>query len=54
MLYRLAFALGLLFLGIYIGREVSRTRPVRLRIVRAHPSPAKRLTTAPGGKASLH
>ena len=53
MLYRLAFALGLLFLGIYIGREVSRTRPVRLRIVRS-PSPARRLTTAPGGKASLH
>ena len=54
MLYRLAFALGLLFLGIYIGREVSRTRPVRLRLVRSRPSPTRRLTAAPVGKTSLH
>jgi hypothetical protein len=53
MLYRLALGLGMLLVGLYVGREVSRTRPVRaMRHARA-PRPTKRLSV-PDQKVSIH
>lgn len=44
MLYRILVGLGLAFLGYYLGREVSRTQPVRVALRTA---PAARLAPRP-------
>lgn len=54
MLHRFALALGLLFLGMYVEREISRTRPVRIRLRQSRGGRPQRLLSAPVGKASLH
>ncbi len=52
MLYRFALALGLFFLGIYLGRETARAAPARARLKQFPRS--ERLLGTPAGKASLH
>jgi hypothetical protein len=48
MFYRFAIALGLLFIGVHVGREIARTKPV-------HPALRKsRHNDASNRKISLH
>lgn len=54
MLYRFALALGLLFLGIHVGREIARTKPARTRLKQARAFRPERLLTIPTGKMSVH
>ncbi|HEX7044232.1 MAG TPA: hypothetical protein VF203_06435 [Burkholderiales bacterium] len=53
MLYRLALALGLLALGLHLGRELARVRAARPRGTLVRPA-RERLYIVPGGKVSLH
>jgi len=53
MLYRFALALGLLTLGLYLGRELATVRAARPRRPLALPA-RERLYVVPGGKVSLH
>ena len=55
MFYRLALGVGLLLLGAFVGREISRTRPVRqkLKAQRQHVA-LLRQTTAPTRKVWIH
>lgn len=52
MLYRFALALGLFLLGMRVGRELSRTAPVRARLKQSLAAP--RLHLVPTNKALLH
>jgi hypothetical protein len=55
MVYRLVLALGLLALGVHVGREVARTRPVRHALKQARPARTPRLTLTPRSyKVSVH
>lgn len=55
MLYRIVLALGLLALGVHVGREVARTRPARKALKQARPARPQRLTATPRGqKISVH
>jgi hypothetical protein len=55
MLYRLALALGLLVLGVHVGREVARTRPVRQTLAKVRAARPTRLTATPRSqKVSVH
>jgi len=55
MLYRVALGLGLLLLGAYIGRELSRTQPVRTSLKDARPLRLDRPTPSGGrSKVFLH
>lgn len=56
MLYRFAIGLGLLLLGAYIGRELTRTQPVRTALLKdARPARLERPTSPPPrNKLYLH
>jgi hypothetical protein len=54
MLYRFALALGLLALGVHVGREITRTKPVRAELKQARVTRPTRLTTPRTSKVSLH
>lgn len=53
MLYRFALALGLLALGVHVGREITR-KPARTESKQARLAQPNRLTTPRMSKASLH
>lgn len=55
MLYRFALGIGLLLLGAFVGRETSRTAPVRraLRVQRQNMA-LLRPTAPPSRKISIH
>jgi hypothetical protein len=55
MLYRFALGLGLLLIGLHVGRETSRTRPARasIRQARVHRQ-VKQPLSVPNQKVSVH
>jgi hypothetical protein len=55
MIYRFALGIGLLLLGLHVGREVARSRPARMALkqARAQQQQLKRLTV-PAQKISVH
>ena len=54
MFYRAALALGLLLLGAYLGRELSRTRTAVAATPRNTQRLPKNLLTAPMDNVSVH
>lgn len=54
MFYRIALALALLALGVHVGREVSRTKPVRTQLKQSRLARSSRLTAPRTGKVSVH
>jgi hypothetical protein len=57
MLYRIALSFGLLFLGVFLGREIAHTTPTRTRAKQTRFARPQRLTAATIGrigKVSLH
>lgn len=54
MLYRFAIALGLLALGVHVGRELARTKPARTELKQTRFTRPNRLTTPRTNKVSLH
>lgn len=54
MFYRVALALGLVFLGAYLGRELARSRPAATATRRHTRRLPKNLLTAPMDNVSVH
>lgn len=58
MFYRVALGLGLLLLGAYIGRELTRTRPIRTALQErrneTRPTHVEHPATPRRNKISLH
>ena len=54
MLYRIALALGLLALGVFVGRELARTKPVRAQFRQLRLAHSTRLMTPRVSKVSVH
>lgn len=54
MLYRFALAVGLLVLGIHVGREIAHTKPMRAQLKQARLTRPDRLSTPRTSKVSLH
>ena len=56
MLYRFALGIGLLLLGAFVGREMSRTRPVRqaLKAQRHNVALLRPTAAPPSRKISIH
>lgn len=55
MLYRFAIALGLLFIGVHVGREIARTKPVRLALREPRNTPRpERVESSRVRKISVH
>ena len=55
MFYRFALGVGLLLLGAFVGREVSRTRPIRKTLkAQRHHVALLRQTPPPTRKVWIH
>ena len=54
MLFRFAFGLVLLFLGIHVGRELARSAPAHRRRQQVRAFRTKHAFMAPVGKVSVH
>jgi len=54
MLYRFALGLGLVLLGAYVSRELSRTKPVRTAIKNTRPMRLERPSAPARSKVYLH
>ncbi len=54
MFYRFVLALGLLALGVHLGREITRTKPVRAQLKQTRLARPARLIAPRTSKVSLH
>lgn len=54
MLYRFALGIGLLLLGAFVGRELSRTRPMRQALEAERHAALPRPAAPPTRKVWIH